>query len=284
MKNDEVYQFLKRDYFDSDFCFQIEKNSLSWDVGLHFHDFFEIEFFLSGSASLVLNNRQYKLSRGCMHLLTPADFHLYHLEKGMECQYVNLRFDDSLLSAELLQILYACPTALLARMEGAAFDQVYREIQLLMEENRRRETGYRIIIRGGLERICLLLLRSTAQQQDLLLEKTNALDPKIQAAVSFIQKNFRRKIAIGEVAAIVNLSANYFSNYFSSVMGTSFSNYVKDLRLQYAMNLLQTSDLNINEISYESGFKTLSNFTSAFKARYGHSPKHYQHAARVQAP
>lgn len=168
-ENDEVYQFLKRDYFDSDFCFQIEKNSLSWDVGLHFHDFFEIEFFLSGSASLVLNNRQYKLSRGCMHLLTPADFHLYHLEKGMECQYVNLRFDDSLLSAELLQILYACPTALLARMEGAAFDQVYREIQLLMEENRRRETGYRIIIRGGLERICLLLLRSTAQQQDLLL-------------------------------------------------------------------------------------------------------------------
>ena len=86
------------------------------------------------------------------------------------------------------------------------------------------------------------------------------------------------------MAAIVNLSANYFSNYFSSVMGTSFSNYVKDLRLQYAMNLLQTSDLNINEISYESGFKTLSNFTSAFKARYGHSPKHYQHTARVQAP
>ena len=57
---------------------------MSWDVGLHFHDFFEIEFFLSGSASLVLNNRQYKLSRGCMHLLTPADFHLYHLEMGME--------------------------------------------------------------------------------------------------------------------------------------------------------------------------------------------------------
>lgn len=281
MKNDEVYQFLKRDYFDSDFPFQIEEKSLSWDVGLHFHDFFEIECFLSGTATLILNNFQYELSRGCIQLLTPADFHLYHLERGMECQYITIRFDESLLPADLLQELYAHPCAQLARLEGESFDQVYQELQLLIRENRERDAGYRMMLRNGLERICLWLLRCANRQSELFQEKTNALDPKIQAAVTYIQKNFRRKIAIGEVAAIVNLSPNYFSNYFSSVMGKSFSNYLKDLRLQYAMNLLLTSDLNINEVSYESGFKTLSNFTGAFKARYGHSPKFYQHSVRA---
>ena len=277
MKNDEVYQFLKRDYFDSDFAFQIEEKSLNWDVGLHFHDFFEIECFLSGSATLILNNTQYELSRGYIQLLTPADFHLYHVEKGTPCEYVSIRFDESLLPSDLLQALYACPTARLARLEGEDFEQLCQELQLLLKESRDHEAGYRIMLRSGLERVCLWLLRHASRQQDLLREKNHVLDPKIQTAVTYIQKNFRRKITIGEVAAMVGFSSNYFSNYFSSVMGTSFSNYVKDLRLQYAMNLLQTSDLNINEISYESGFRTLSNFTSAFKSRYGQSPKYYQH-------
>lgn len=281
MKNDEVFQFLKSDYFDSDFAFHIEEKLLSWNVDLHFHDFFEIECFLSGKATLILNNAQYELSRGCIQLLTPADFHLYHLEKGVECRYITIRFDESLLSSELLQELYAHPTAQLARLEGEAFDRVYQELQFLLQENRERQAGYRLMLRSGLERICLWFRRCADLQPELSQGKTTALDPKIQAAVTYIQKNFRRKIAIGEVAAIVNLSPNYFSNYFSSVMGKSFSHYVKNLRLQYAMNLLLTSDLNINEISYESGFNTLSNFTGAFKERYGHSPKFYQHSVRA---
>lgn len=283
MLHNEVYQFLKEDYFESDFLFEIEEKTLYREVSLHFHDFLEIEFFLSGSGTHVLNNTKYQLQSGHVHLLTPADFHLYEPDEGQDGRYINVRFGENLLSPDLLQALYEHPAARMACTRDEEFHRLHSELCLLMEENTKKDIGYQTMIKGSLDRICTMILRSFLRQEDTFLEEELSMDPKMRLAISYVQRNFRNRITVAEVAAITHMSANYFSNCFSKVMGMSFSNYVKNLRLQFAMNLLLNSNLNVNEVSYKAGFNTLSNFTGAFKARYGHSPGYYRRTTEGQA-
>ena len=48
--------------------------------------------------------------------------------------------------------------------------------------------------------------------------------------------------------------------------------YVRSIRLEAAMQLLQTEDLNISQIAYETGFSSPTHFSRAFKKMYGKTP------------
>ena len=52
---------------------------------------------------------------------------------------------------------------------------------------------------------------------------------------------------------------------------------IKEFRLSHAAELLQTTNLNITEVAYRSGFKDASYFGKCFRKRYGMSPREYIH-------
>jgi len=97
----EIHRFEKQDYFFKNDKIIIEEKTLPHNVDIHYHDFFEIEFVLSGKATHIFNNRQYELSRGFLHLIMPANFHSYSLKNEDSLKYFNIRFDESVLSNEL---------------------------------------------------------------------------------------------------------------------------------------------------------------------------------------
>jgi len=50
------------------------------------------------------------------------------------------------------------------------------------------------------------------------------------------------------------------------------ADYVRSIRLEIAMQLLQTEDLNISEVAYQTGFSTPTQFARSFKKVYGKTP------------
>lgn len=89
-------------------------------------------------------------------------------------------------------------------------------------------------------------------------------------------KNFREKISLDEVAAIANMTSTSFSRYFKARVNKSFSDFVKEIRIEQACKLLKEERLNINHIGYECGFQTLSNFNKQFKTLVGKQTHHYR--------
>jgi AraC-like DNA-binding protein len=79
-----------------------------------------------------------------------------------------------------------------------------------------------------------------------------------------------------EAAQISNLSVSAFSRYFKSRVNKSFSDFLTEVRIAHACKLLNESDLNISEISYECGFFTLSNFNKLFRERMKKTPMEYR--------
>ncbi|MBO6524148.1 MAG: helix-turn-helix domain-containing protein [Balneolaceae bacterium] len=104
---------------------------------------------------------------------------------------------------------------------------------------------------------------------------------RLTKALQFIQENYTRKLMIKEVSDHVHISPSAFSHYFKSRTLKSFSEYILELRLGRAAQLLQNSDLQISMIGFESGFHNSSYFNSAFKKKYDTTPMKFRKKRRV---
>lgn len=96
--------------------------------------------------------------------------------------------------------------------------------------------------------------------------------PEIEAALSYIQKNFSSKITVEKLSHISNLSTYHFSRLFKKHVGTSPHQYLLNYRLIQAKNLLVDSQLSIEQISIECGFYSTGHFINAFSKSTGMTP------------
>ena len=63
--------------------------------------------------------------------------------------------------------------------------------------------------------------------------------------------NFQRKITLSEIASVANLSAKSFCRYFKSKTRKTFYDFLLEVRIAHACNLLLEKDVTIYEICYE---------------------------------
>lgn len=71
-------------------------------------------------------------------------------------------------------------------------------------------------------------------------------------------------------------SREHLSRSLKNYYGVTPSEFIADLRLEYAVNLLLTSNLSVTDICFESGFENLSWFYKQFRQKYGETPADYR--------
>ncbi|WP_170140685.1 response regulator [Oceanobacillus arenosus] len=98
----------------------------------------------------------------------------------------------------------------------------------------------------------------------------------IEQAKKFIHAHFQEAITLENVAASVNLSANYFSNMFKQAFGMNFIEYLTMIRMQKAKGLIEENTYSLKEISFMVGYKDPNYFSRVFKKHYRESPKQFQ--------
>lgn len=99
----------------------------------------------------------------------------------------------------------------------------------------------------------------------------------IQRAKEFMQDNFTNpELMLKTVADYVGFSEKYFSSRFTKECGCTFINYLNDLRLKQAQELLRHTDMKIYEISDAVGYSSVEHFNHLFKKKLCVSPKDYR--------
>jgi AraC-like DNA-binding protein len=88
--------------------------------------------------------------------------------------------------------------------------------------------------------------------------------------------NFQNGITLAEIASIANLSPKAFCRYFKSKTRRTYYNFLLEVRIAHACNLLLGKDSTVNEVCYESGFNNLSNFNRYFKRIMHKAPLEYK--------
>ena len=111
------------------------------------------------------------------------------------------------------------------------------------------------------------------------------MDNRISHLRNQILGNLRHDWTIEDMAKTIELSKPHFQKLFKFHIGTSPIAYVRELRLEKARELLETTFYQINQIGYEIGMKNDSHFTRDFKKKYGVTPTEYRrlHSEKMQA-
>ena len=92
---------------------------------------------------------------------------------------------------------------------------------------------------------------------------------KIEAAHTFIQANFKKQITVEDLANRLGLSVSYFRKLFRQAYGLSPMQYITNLRIHTARDLLLTGEVNVTEAAQLSGFDDIYYFSKLFKKHYG---------------
>lgn len=98
----------------------------------------------------------------------------------------------------------------------------------------------------------------------------------VENAKNYIELNMHRQISIKDIAAIQNISDRYLYNLFIKHEGVSPKQYLSDVRLKFAKNMLETSDLSITNIADSVGYNDVLAFSKFFSSHVGISPSDYK--------
>jgi AraC-like DNA-binding protein len=98
----------------------------------------------------------------------------------------------------------------------------------------------------------------------------------LEAIERYIEKHIYNKISVGQLAGSVFLSESQFYNQFKKQAGITPHQYVLIKRVEYAKQLMENENVNLNHISDLAGFSCHSAFAHAFKKYEGISPSRYK--------
>ena len=102
--------------------------------------------------------------------------------------------------------------------------------------------------------------------------------PRLDAAVFFCRANLSHSLRTADVASRFGYSPRHLSRLFVKHVGKPFSEHVRELRMNVAMELLASSKLSVAEIADHVGYPDPSHFTRAFRAIAGLPPRAYRRA------
>lgn len=167
------------------------------------------------------------------------------------------------------------------------FEIAARGLDILGKANRLvADMMQELLLTEGVDSIVLLLriLNTIARSPEVVpITHVNyvsinnkAETDRMNKVYQYVMKQFRYKVSLEAVADLLNMTPTSFSRYFKSRVNRSFSEFLKEVRIDYALKLLKEDKVSINQVSYESGYSTLSNFNKHFKEVTNKTPLNYR--------
>ena len=112
------------------------------------------------------------------------------------------------------------------------------------------------------------------------------MDHRVSAAISIMHRQLTDRVSILRLSRSVNLSSSRLRQLFKQDTGRSPMEYLTELRLERAAELLRSTFLSVKEVTALSGIRDASHFARRFKRQYGLTPSefHLRKRALPRAP
>jgi AraC-like DNA-binding protein/mannose-6-phosphate isomerase-like protein (cupin superfamily) len=289
------YTFLAKDMFSRDIPFKIYSiTNHRGNSAEHTHDYMQIWYVMHGCCSHFVNGKSHTLTKGNIFVLPPFVSHEVRVEKGDSVRIIGCEFSaefindniptdnctSSLFDFAYLEPFLVSTDAVRPRLQltGLTQEKVENLMMDMLNEYQNEEKYYEINIKADLLKLLAIIAREYEKQDinDDNHELFERYRDAINSAIQFIHENYTRQIYIDEVCKIAMMSQPYFSHLFKQMTGKTFVEYVNNLRIRNACDLLLESSMTISEICFTVGFNDTTYFNKVFKKETGLAPSIYR--------
>ncbi|TDF94065.1 AraC family transcriptional regulator [Paenibacillus piri] len=246
----------------------------------HKHTFYEVFYVVEGEGFYMEGNVQHRLTSGTFVCCRPGVMHQIISDDGLFMLYIGFELKAPLSSAEL-NVKYL-------ELENSADKTVchdsHETLTVLMWKALLHQTALNTkndkdeFIRSMAYQFLLSIPDNFKQHKSLPAKKrTRRLGGKtLSQAMSYIQDNLSSNLSLIQVANYVHLSPRHLSRLFFEERGQSFSDYIRKVRIERAIQLLVTTNLPIKSIAEITGFKTIHYFTRIFSKEMKMTPTFFR--------
>lgn len=107
---------------------------------------------------------------------------------------------------------------------------------------------------------------------NVFISKSN----RIRKVHEYVMNNYMEDVSVQKAAELAEMNVSSFCRFFKKVTHKTFSQFVKETRIDFAQQLLINTTLTSNQIGYECGFSSVAYFNQCFKSISGVSPLEYR--------
>lgn len=116
------------------------------------------------------------------------------------------------------------------------------------------------------DKICTLLTERKEKRSDKF----------VHMAKRYIHEHYNEKLTLSDIADYLKISSGYLSTSFSNYMNQTVSDYIAEVKIEHAKELIDSGQYLIYEIANQLGFENAYYFSKVFKKVTGMSPKNYE--------
>lgn len=286
--------FLFKDQLTDDFQFKfIRHKGSNHRQLLHMHDYIQIAYVIRGVVMHHFCDKTLTVGKGDLFIIPPGRAHCINTIDGKQCEFVLLDFMPAFLgdhlkpfSRSLFQHVvqfeksgtpseWLQPWLHISQDKQLLVEQLLQDIQ---EEVEAREEGYEFSVQINVIKLLILIDREF-RKTERLRQSAAGQRPQyqqFQEVIRYIQEHYGQDIPLEQAAVIANMTPAYFSHLFKKSTGQTFVEYLHEVRIERAKELIRIGAHTMTQICFQVGFRHLSHFIRTFKKRTGMTPTDYK--------
>ena len=247
---------------------------------IHSHPYYEIIVVIEGRLRIcVLDDADIELEKGNLCVIPPNCYHSTNAYEG-QAKMLAIRFSYCRVNGD--GRIYDDFCKALERVnEPACFDVPENMSSVLLElrhEMTEKDRAWEYMCRSLLERLYIdvfrLLSSNSVSASDFISDDSK--HPRYYRIEMWFADNFAKQITEDDLAAEVSISKRHLSRVLADIYGMSFREKLIEVRLHRAAQLLEQTEMNIDEIASAVGYKSFSGFHRAFVRYFDCTPYEYR--------
>lgn len=263
-------------------------------VDYHCHEYLQINYVIRGTGHHLVNNGAFQICKGDIFVIPPDVPHALSAENGNDVEliefeflptFINESFEDfrnieSFLDFAYIEPFLVAENKVKPRLNLAGKLQTEVE-QLLLEalmEFEKKASGFELMVKSLLLKLLVIVGRTFTE--NLASKETSIVYHRhredIFHALDYMKEHYNENLNVTEVARRFALSPSYFRFLFKNITMNTFVEYLNNIRIVKACELLCTTDLRVLDISLETGFNNLKHFNEVFRQITGFTPLQYR--------
>lgn len=242
----------------------------------HFHEEYELYFLLSGDVTHFVSETTYRIVSGDVVIVSPMVIHrTTAVNSGTRTRVIlsfsedelhDIKRDEAGITEFFDNIVVSCGKN--------GFAQIEQLLNQMLAEQKGKNN--RVLQRAYLYQLIVMLKRQWEKGANLSKCAQNAVDSRISGVIKYINENYADDISLEFLAEKFFVSPAYLSRRFKEVTGFAYIEYLVNLRIKKAAELLEETQINITETAAAVGFASSNHFCKTFKKILGKSPMDYR--------
>ncbi len=270
----------------SDFFIILKRDDVSFDHPAHWHNDFELNMVVGARGERFVGDSHEAFGELDIVLAGPRLPHVWKGVAGKDSMVVTIQFHEHLISCPTFNKRIFSPIYELLERAGRGIsfsDEVKPGIR-----DRIIELTHAHGFDSALQFIALLDCMASAPNKKILASSSyqpegiarESRSRRISLVCDYVNANYMEDIRLSDAARLTNMSDSAFCHFFKKKTGRNFVDYVNDVRIGHATQMLYETTNGIAEICYACGFNNTSNFIRVFKKKRGETPSQYRNFAQ----